>query len=241
MLKSIKDLHGYRIHATDGEIGKVDEFLFDDQKWTVRYLVVKTGGWLLGRKVLISTKALAHPNRDLEIFPVGLTKEQIENSPSIDTDKPVTRQHEHDLHAHYGWPAYWEPGAFAGELAIAQSEYMGSEDEEKAGDPHLRSTNIVRGYNIYAKDGRIGHIDDFIMDDANWTIKYLIVDIRGWLPERRVIISPRWIEKLDWLASNAYINLAKEDIETSPKFDPSKPMDDDYEDRLHDHYGLEKK
>jgi hypothetical protein len=239
MLRSVKELHGYRIHAKDGDIGKVDEFFFEDKYWVVRYLVVDIGKWILGRKILISPVALRHPDKENNIFTVDLTKEQIKASPTTDTDKPIARQHEHDLHAHYGWTAYWEPGPFSGELAIAQAEYMGQ--EEKEGDPHLRSTNIVIKYHVHATDGMIGHVDDFIIDDENWAIKYIIVDTHNWLPGRKVLISLKLIENLNWAESIAYIKLTRESIKNGPEFDPSSPISEDYENKLLDHYDMEKK
>jgi hypothetical protein len=103
MKRSIKSLIGYTLHAADGEIGKVEEFYFDDQRWTIRYLIVRTGSWLLGRKVLISPQALGTTDWDNRAFPTTLTKEQIRNSPDIDTDEPVSRQQEERLYAHYPW------------------------------------------------------------------------------------------------------------------------------------------
>lgn len=240
MLKNVNKLHGYKIHATDGDIGKVDEFFFDDQHWVIRYLIVDTGGWLLGRKVLISPVALEHPDTEKKIFPVSLTREQVKTSPTTDTNKPVARQHEHDLHEHYGWKSYWEPGPLSGELAIAESEYMGL-DDEKNGDPHLRSTKIVEKYHVQATDGRIGHVDDFIIDDETWAIKYIIVNTHDWLPGKRVLIPLKWIKELDWAKSIAYIDLTLESIKKSPEFDPSMTISEDYENNLNNHYDLEKK
>jgi len=240
MLRNVKELHGYKVHATDGEIGKVDEFFFDDQQWIIRYLVIESGGWLLGRRILISPVALGQIDHDKKIFNVNITKDQVKSSPTTDMEKPIARQHEHDLHSHYGWPTYWEPGPFAGELAIAESEYSDSE-EKKEGDPHLRSTNIVKGYHIQATDGRIGHVDDFIIDDEKLAIKYIVVNTHDWIPGRKVLISLDWIKELNWAKSIAYINLTMESIKSSPRYDSSKPISEDYEKDLHDHYGLEKK
>jgi sporulation protein YlmC with PRC-barrel domain len=237
MITNVKELRGYRIHTTDGDIGKVSEFYFDDNLWSIRYLVVDTGGWLPDRQVLISSAVLEHPDRDKKLFPVSLTKEQVKSSPPTNTDKPLYRQHEHELHDHYGWPVYWEPGPLSGEIAIAQSEYMADEyDKDKKGDPHLRSTKIVDGYHVQATDGRIGHIDDFILDDEKWTVKYIVVDTRDWLPGKKVLIPLKWIKDLNWAERKAYINLPLETIKNSPKFDHSVPLNEEYENKLNDYY-----
>ncbi|MEO8053096.1 MAG: PRC-barrel domain-containing protein, partial [Acidobacteriota bacterium] len=110
MLRKAKDLSGYKLAASDGEIGKVKEFYFDDQSWTVRYLVADTGGWLSGRQVLISPYALDPANEGRNVIPVDLTKHQIEKSPSLDSNKPVSRQYELEYYPYYGWPGYWGGG-----------------------------------------------------------------------------------------------------------------------------------
>src|SRR5205809_6020840 len=107
MLRSASEWDGYSIQATDGEIGHVAEFLFDDEKWTIRYLVVDTGGWLPGRRVLISPIALGETDWPGHRLHVKLTRQQVEESPVIDTDKPVSRQHEVSYYQYYRWPYYW--------------------------------------------------------------------------------------------------------------------------------------
>src|SRR5438105_5096052 len=107
MLISVKDLAGFHLAATDGSIGEVQDCYFDDVHWTVRYLVVDTGGWLSGRKVLISPMAIRGIDIDGEHVIVDLTREQVERSPDIDTHRPVSRQHEIALLQYYGYPSYW--------------------------------------------------------------------------------------------------------------------------------------
>lgn len=262
MLRNLKELHGYTIVASDGDIGRARDFYFDDQLWTVRYLVVNTGRWLSNRQVLISSAALGKPNWGREIFPVSLSKEQIKSSSTTDMHKPVSRQHEHELHTHYGWPRYWDPGTFAGEIGISIAEYEFMEEvaeeeeeyeeavaeeeeqedtsEEEEEDSHLQSAVDVTGYHIHATNGQIGHVDDFIIDDESWAIRYIVVDTRNWLPGKRVLVSPHWIRKVIWLTSEVYVNLQREIIKDSPEFDPGAPINRDYENRLYDYYGRRK-
>jgi sporulation protein YlmC with PRC-barrel domain len=179
MLSKVKTLKSYSIQSTDGEtIGKAKEFYFDDRHWTIRYLVANTGNWLTGRQVLVSPYALVSINNDHQDIVTDLTKKQIEKSPSLDSHKPVSRQFEDDYYGYYGWPTYW-----SGQYAWGAYPYIERDRNKwgqftpgaKAWDRHLRSTHAVSGYHIAALDGDIGHVEDFIVDDETWTIRYLIV------------------------------------------------------------------
>jgi len=234
MLRSLKELYGYTIRAVDGDIGKVDEFYFDDHRWTVRYLVADTGNWLVGRRVLLSTACLGWPDWEKRVFPVTLTKEQVENSPPIGVDEPVSRQMEKELHGYYGWRPYWS--ITAASVAVPVTTRRKEEAMEEA-DPHLRSTREVIGYHIQANDGGIGHVDDFIAGGEDWVIRYMIVDTRNWLPGRKVLVAPTWVKRVDWAKRDVYVDLSRETIENSPEFDPSAPVNREYELRLYDYYG----
>jgi len=242
MLRSVKSLIGYKIGATDGPLGKVDSFIFHDKSWIIRYLVVDTGNWLPGRKVLISPVSLEQPVTKVKMLPVNLNREQVKNSPDIDMDKPISRQAEIELHKHYDWTPYWIGGGYAAPVIEPSSE----EKKEAAVaakenvDLLLRSTQEVVGYHIHATDGDIGHAEDFILDDENWIIRYLVVDTRNWLPGRSVLISPQWIEKISWSDSKVWIDLLRDQIKDSPKYDPLEAVNQEYETRLYDYYGRPK-
>lgn len=246
MQRNVKSLIGFTMGATDGEIGKVDEFYFDDKTWTIRYLVVKTGGWLSERKVLISPAALKEPDWENETFPVNLTKEQVKHSPDIDTEKPVSRQQELALYNYYEWP-YGDPvgaGFYGGmgmlgmvETRVPFEEHIAArKNEGHPGDPHLRSTSEVTGYKIHATDGEIGDVEDFILDDT-WKIRYLIVDTGNWFPGKKVLMSPEWIQDVKWATSSVYVDVPVAAVKNSPEYDPSKPVQEAYETGLHQHYG----
>jgi hypothetical protein len=235
MLRSTKELWGYRILATDEDIGRVHDFFFDDERWILRYLVVDTGTWLPGRKVLISPVALRGADWANKLFSLKLSKEQVEKSPPVDTDKPVSRQKEMELHTHYGWAIYWPVPAVP---PVVPTDARQEESEEnKESDAHLRSTREVCGYRIQATDGEIGHTEDFIIEEESWTIRYMVVDTRNWLPGRKVIVSPQWIEKVSWDEKSVHVDLLREDIENSPVYDPSAPVNREVEMRLYDYYG----
>jgi hypothetical protein len=237
MLRSLKDFRGYRIHATDGNIGKVHDFFFDDEFWILRYVVVDTGHWLPGRKVLLTPGVLADPDWRQRAFNVALTREQVRSSPDVDTDRPVSRQHEIHLHEHYGWPFYWAPsGDLVGPIMPAPA--VEQSPPTQPGDPHLRSVREIIGYDVEADDGEIGCVDDFIAGCENWTVRYLVVAIRKWLPGRKVLISPQWlVGPISWAGRTVKIILSRESIRNSPNYDATAPVNREYEGQLHDFYG----
>jgi len=239
MLSKARTLTGYKLNSLDGEIGEVKEFYFDDQHWTIRYLVAETGDWLMDRQVLISPYALVEVMKENESITINLTKKQIEGSPSLDSDKPVSRQFEEDYYMYYGWPLYWGGpygwGAYP-YLVRDPEKWKESTPAEKAWDPHLRSTYEVSGYLIHAADGEIGHVEDFILDDETWSIRYLIINTRNWWQGKKVLVSPQWIERVSWNDRKVLVNLSREDIKQSPEYTVESLLTRDYEDRLHRHY-----
>lgn len=230
MLRSAREMTGYDLKAIDDTIGKVSDFLFDDWSWVVRYLIADTGGWLTGRLVLISPVVLGQPHWGSRLFPVDLTKEQIEKSPNIETGRPVDRQLEAEIANYYEWPDY-----------IREIE-AATEGRLESDLPHLRSVKEVTGYDIQALDGGIGHVEDFILDDEDWTVRYIVVDTRKWLPGRKVLVSPSWTvaDAVDWAGSRVKVDLTKEAVKNSPEYDPSAPVNREYELRLYDYYGRPK-
>lgn len=249
----------YSMEAADGEIGSVSDFYFSDDTWAIRYMVVDTGPWLFGRRVLISPMAFKKPVHEDRTFHVDLTKEQVKNSPDIDLDKPVSRQQETALHDYYLWRYYWvtmpspmprgtSPGAVtpvpvneqseAGEPPRLATTEPGAE-VINGGDPHLRSMREVIGYHIQTTDGEIGHVEDSFVDDAGWQIRYILVDTRNWLPGRKVLIAPEWIEGVSWSNAVVTVNLTRQQVEESPEYEykPERPPQREYEARLYRHYG----
>jgi hypothetical protein len=250
MLCSLNDLRGYSIHATDGDIGYIDQFYFDDVQWVIRYLVVDTGTWLTRRRVLISPIAIERIDEDARKFHTTLTRDQVEHSPDIKTHEPVTRRHEVEYHAYYEWPLYWMGAALWGAAAYPSTLSTASAPEEDdttmgdaeesptdADDSHLQSTHDVTGYHIEATDGAFGHVEDFIVDDETWAIRYLVVDTRNWWPGKRVLLAPAWIRKVEWERVKVYVDVSREAIRSSPEYDPSTPITPDYEVALFTHYG----
>ena len=241
MLRSVSGMRGFTIHATDGDMGSVDDFLFDDQQWTIRYLVANTGSWLSSRLVLVSPIAFRSADVARETFDVALTRQQVENSPSIATDQPVSRQLEGEYSRYYGYPCYWAGQGLWGagmyprmeDMAAVSSTYQEMETgRQPEGDPYLRSAREVTGYAIQARDGDLGHVEDFIVDDESWGLRYLVVDTRNWWPGKHVLVSPRWIDSVSWTESSVMVDLLRETIKEGPEYDPSMLLDRAYESRL---------
>ncbi len=242
MLRSAKEIIGYELAATDGTFGRCKDFLFDDRQWGIRYMVADTGTWLPGRRVLISPISLEEPDWDARRLKVALTREQIENSPSLSEDEPVSKQFEIDYYGYYEWPFYWVGPGVWGPYALPRDlrhEIEGSEEpgSGRAEDPHLRSTREVTGYRVAAADREIGHIDDLIVSDEEWIVRYIVVDTRNWLPGRRVLVDPGWFTGIEWPQGKAHTDLTADEIENSPEFDPSAPINREYERKLYDYYG----
>lgn len=239
MLSKIKNLSGFKLNSLDGEIGKAKEFYFDDRHWTIRYLVADTGNWLIGRKVLISPYALMAINPGEKNIAVDLTKAQIQKSPSLNSDKPVSQQFEEDYYGYYGWPSYWNgpyPWGQYSYIIRNRDQWNATNQGVKTWDRHLRSTHAVTGYHIQALDGEVGHVEDFIIDDATWTIRYLVVNTSNWWSGKKVLVSPLWIERVSWSESSIFINLSRDAIKRSPEYTDDSLVTRDYEMGLHHHY-----
>ena len=246
MLTNATFLKGLAIQALDGELGTVDRFFFDDETWGIRYLTVKTGGWLSGREVLISPISIVHTDWPARRLDVTLTRKQVENSPDIDTHKPVSRQHETDYFGYYGYSSYWGgpymwgPAYYPAALAVpnnASGEAMLGRVGKPLSDSHLRSSAAVTGYHVEATDGDIGHVDGFVLDDETWAIRYIEVATRNWFPGKKVLVSPEWIEGVSWEESKVRIALTREAVKEAPEYLLTKPMTREYESKLYFHYG----
>lgn len=245
MLRSLSALQKLKIQATDGDVGTVKDSYFDDARWTVRYLVVDTGRWLPGREVLISPQSVRDILWEREALDVSISRDQVKASPSIDFDKPVSRQHEAAFLDYYGYPYYWGGGGMLGGISASPAVPRPPANEARETqrmrgegfDPHLRSTKHVTGYHIEASDGKIGHIDDFLFDDQNWSLRFFVVDTRNWLPGRHVLVATDWIDDLDWDRRVLRVALSQEAIRESPEWHDDELLGADAERSLYRHYG----
>lgn len=231
MERNIKSIIGHHLRAKDGEIGEVNEFYFDDQSWKIRYLVVKTGNSLSGREVLIAPDALIKTIWQNGLFPVNLTMEQIRNSPDISTDKPVSRQQEIELYGHYGWPEYWAGGLHTDHnldvitpISVTDEKTPKEIHAPKKHKPdlYLCSTARVTDYQIYAKDGEIGHINDFIFNDQTWQLIYLVVNTQNWTGGKKVLIAVQYIKEIVWTKFEVFLDLSIAGVKNATLFKASK-------------------
>jgi hypothetical protein len=135
-------------------------------------------------------------------FHLALTVDKIKNSPSIDTDKPVSRQHEQDYFGYYGYPYYWGGAGPWGTgiypAMLAKGALPEAPDDSAPGDVHLRSAREIRGYHIQGSDEAIGHLDDLIVDDETWEVRYLVVDTSNWWFGKKVLVAPHWASSVSW-------------------------------------------
>lgn len=238
MQRNINSLTGYTMVATDGEIGNIIEFYFDDETWFVRYLILKTGDWLAGRKILISPDALKKTSWTTGVFSVNISKEQIRDSPNIDTNKPVYRSQEIELYAHYDWESDWgsqfyEGGSMGKSNAVPVLDREILTSAEKADirsnqNLHLRSTAKVLNFRIHSTDGEIGPLVDFVMDDQTWQILFLVAKIRKSPNDKKILIPVEHIRKVEWEQVNILLDINTAVVESSElfvesEFRPVKP------------------
>jgi hypothetical protein len=230
MLTNTSRLKGVVVRATDGELGTVDQLYFDDNTWAIRYLMVDTGGWLGGRRVLISPVSVVNTGWQDNRMDVALTKKQVENSPGIDAHWPVSRQREAEYLGYYEYPDCWG-GPYLWGRAMADQR------RSESTDSHLRGSSAVIGYHVAAANGEMGHAEGFLVDDEAWVIRYIEVATRNWWPGKRVLVSPAWVIGVSWTNSKIYVGLSRKAIESGPEYAESVAITQEYEDRLYTHYG----
>ena len=228
-LRRIRELTELTILATDGEIGSVQEVYFDDRNWAIRYLVVKAGGWLLSREVLLAPAAVAEINDVHRTLKVALTKDQIRRAPPIEAAKPLSREYEEAYFRHFQWAPYWEPGPteWASSVPYPETPPLPIDTTLPADapkNPHLRSSREIAGYDIQATTG---------------AIRYIEVDTRNWLPGKKVLLQMMRIDHISWADRSVAVMLTRQAIESAPAYDPSKLITPSYEVQLFKHYGTQ--
>jgi hypothetical protein len=248
MLRKASSLFGYRLFTRDDqEMGSVHDFYFDRQDWIVRYLVADIGTWLFGRRVLIATSSLGIPDWEAHVLPVNLSRDEVKNSPDINLDAPVTRQHENELIDYYGWPNYWASPMMTAGVTMAPTVVAPPPVErlpeevttalQNAEESHLHSMRDTQGYVVEATDGVIGRVSDFFIDEQGWAIRYLLADTGNWLPGKKVLLAPQWVITIDWREGRLVVSHTRAEVEKSPEYDPNAPLERTYERELHRHYG----
>lgn len=249
MLHSLNDLKRLSLDATDDTLGSVKDVYFDDSDWSVRYLVANSGFWFFGRDVLISVDSLGAPDLERGTIPVALTRQQIKDLPSAESQPPVSEQRKQRSDAGR-WPAYAVSGESApfpimfpaaagfGPLVVpTREELAGWEEDAARGDPHLRSGNEIEGYAIAASDGDIGKVRDLIIDRESWKVRYFSVDTGGWFDAHEVVLAVDWVERISWSERELIVRVTKQAIENSPPLSDLKDLKRSYEEELYRAYG----
>ena len=238
MLRQIKELGTYRLHATDGDIGHLEQFYFDDRDWKIKYFVVDIGNWLHGKKVLMSPSAIIGVDAPTKTINAAFTKQQVQESDDVGMHKPEGLEQPHDYSLYLGWPYYLRLNALKDpdHGPVSGSAHDPEHSLQEAYDEHLRSSKMVSRYHVMAVDGEIGHIEDGIVDDHTWTIQYVVSTVSNWWSPNKVLLPTEWILWINAAESNVYVSLTRNNIATAPAFDSEKPLTPDLEVALHNHY-----
>lgn len=235
MLRGVKELLGYKLSADDETIGKLHDVLFDDTLWDVRHMVADIGSWLAGRYVLLPPAAFGRPSRQKGAIPLSLTRRALENAADLHTDPPVSKRHEAVLIDAAAWAPGFPPGGSAYQLV--RTRVADAPEKAPKTDPHLRSAREVCGYEIHARDGTIGRIDDFVIDTELWAFHRAVVETGTWLDRKRVLITPRLVREVDWRARQVKVDMSRSQVADSPPYDPSAPVNVERERRVYDYHG----
>ncbi len=258
MLFAVSGLEGCQVRASDGDVGVVKDFLFDDETWTIRWVAIDTGHWLPGRQVFIHPSAIApltlppkpslpmiSPRPTLELT-VNLTRNEIEAGPHASEGEPVTSDMEALLYDYYGWDPYWGATHFgAAVLPNAEAKIVDDAARRDAdaeippvdGVNRLHSVVEFKGYYVHALDGDIGHVENVLADDVNWEIRYLVIATRNWWPGKIVQLAPYAVKDIDWFGERINMNVTRDQVRSAPAWDPLALADEAREDELHRHFG----
>ncbi|MDQ0207815.1 PRC-barrel domain-containing protein [Alkalicoccobacillus murimartini] len=259
MFIQAKTLESFSMNATDGELGSIADLYFESNTFTLRYFVGDTRTWFFGGKVLLSPEAVTSIDAEKEHINVNETKEQIKNSPKPSEHEPVSRQYEAELRDHYGWKHYWgapiggvgagmgTPGAYPAAPGLIipppvsnpqsdQGEYESEALSHQTNHNFLQSINDLRGYTIHAKNGEVGKVLDFMLNEHDWSINYIIVDVGGVFTREPVPLAAEWITDISWQDKTITVNVEKELIERAPNYELHEPFTREHEAELYSHY-----
>ena len=247
MLTPLLDWRGHQLRAIDKDLGSVEDFYFDDRTWTVRYLVVDTGNWLPGRKVLIGPETIQPTSLEDKVISVNLTSSAVEDSPGIETDLPFSLQKERELRLFFRWREYWNDQVFiqpstAGGMIPAPgadtnlATVVIDPKVSTQANPYLRSANEVQGYTMRASAEDLGEVFGFIVQDETWRIRYLILETGNWLIGKKFLLSPEWVSGIDWSHRIVNLEMTRKTFENAPVYTPGEPITREDEKRLFDYH-----
>lgn len=241
LLRHTQDLSPWTLCGMDGEVGFIYDLYFDDQSWAARYFTVNTGGWLSGRIVLIAPVAVIGIDAAHTSMRVNLQREQIAQAPAIDIAQPISRQYEIDHYQYYGWKPYWhtDPTGLAGPAYNPDSSVMTLDKPllpEPSEPPHLSKTDEMIGYQIHTRDGEVGQVQDLLVDEEDWVVRYAEVDTQKWSSGKIVLAQTRQVEQIDYPSRTLTMSLSRQAIQSAPAYDPTEPITPGYEMDLFQHY-----
>jgi hypothetical protein len=229
-----RQLSGFDVRAYDGRVGTVHDLYFDDEDWSICFVVVRVGRWPFGRRLLISPSELRMADEEEEVLSIALRRSQLNACPEAHVHRPVSSLRREEQSASRGWLPVWPCRAPFGAYPVPALALLPMDDEGEEGewggtsprmdkdevDVHLRSMSEVIGYHIQAIDGEIGHVEDLLLCDKDWLVRYVIVDTRNWWGGRKVLVEPQWIEEFRCGESKVYLKLARGGVEGIPQYDP---------------------
>jgi len=259
MVRRIKELESNEIGTTAGSFGRVQEFYFDDRAWVIRYLLVDAGTWLSSEEVLISFRSIRRAIWEQKVLRTSPGAEQGGQSAGLPGEKLVSRAKAIQYLGYYGYRYYcdedklWGASDYPGmlitgvgygesdreyrRLQAAQARDAFRSARERSEDPHLRSARSVMGYHVRASDGEIGYIQDLLVDEDTWAVRYIVVDTGDWWPGHQVLVSPQWIQEIDWADEGVLVDLTRSAVKLAPPFASTDELSRRREARLFAHYG----
>jgi sporulation protein YlmC with PRC-barrel domain len=243
MLRSIEEILGYKLQASDGHLGRVKDVHFDDTSWAVRYILVDSGGWLVGRQIVLAPQVLGEPDPNSRQMSVALGRQRIEDSPVIMRERGLTLGEQRLLAEYYDWslpPAQRREAAAPPSVADSGGRpartLLQSQQAEQL-DAHLKSLREMIGYHVRARGVDVGHIEDVLVQTDGWLLRYLVVDTRNLVPGKKVLVSPAWVPRVEWSGGVVDVDLPAGALKDGPAYDASQIVSPEYEKKLFDHYG----
>ncbi|PSL50806.1 PRC-barrel domain protein [Salsuginibacillus halophilus] len=250
MLFEAKKLRNFGVITSDGELGKIDDVYMDEDQWVIRYLVVNRKPLLPGGKVLVSPIAVERMDINGQTIHLNVTKEELEEAPGKEEAEPITRKKELELHHHFGYGYYWPAQGMWGsfpyphQLRVEAPHHQRPQELPNEEEIKVRSlkemTGDWSGYDVEGSDGDIGTIDDVIVEDDTWNIRYISVDTGRLFSTGHAVLSSSWILHTEDEEKKVRVKMARHEVQAAPEYVPGQPLDREFEERLFDHYDQEK-
>ncbi len=208
-MQGLKHLFGYHVRATDEEIGKVEDFFVDDRSWTVRYMLMRTGGIFSGASAVIPAACLGQPNTASRSMPVKFSKAELEGLAEADV-KPVGDEMRALCKALYGKSDDRRDRGFI---------RVGCTTNQDAAASSLRSVRELASYQIETRDGPCGLCTDLLADLHEWKVPYLVVNTKEFRPHGHVLAPTTWVQEISWRDMEIEVATSREKLQHAQRFD----------------------